>query len=227
MLKNINAGWIDFEYKGFKGVFSDAYDPILEILDKLIESVNSSKPTDINIEVDEEGTEFIISIKDKDVILERTIETDTSIDNNKTVFHEEKDTFIKELINDLYSNLDNFGEDKQYNIDKEKLESKLYNFLYNDVIARCTSEMYHIVPEEDRCLPADSILKFYSYEYYSKSEFYDVIISKLEELSDIHNRLALLVKLFNLNYPLDFLYHQWLNIDISDYEVKKEMLYDL
>lgn len=227
MLKNINAGWIDFEYKGFKGVFSDVYDPILEILDKLIEDVNSSKPTDISIEVDEEGTEFTISIKDKAVILERNIETDTSIDNNKTVFHEGKDAFIKELINDLYSNLDNFGEDKQYNIDKEKLESKLYNFLYNDVTARCTAEMYHIVPEGDHYLPAGSILELHSYEYYSKSEFYDVIISKLEELSDIHDRLALLIKLFNLDYPLDFLYHQWLDIDISDYEVKRQMLYDL
>lgn len=208
MFSNIKHCWADFDFKGFKGVCSYIQDPVKDIC-KALTGTDESKI--ITVEMDEEGSEWFLSIAPNEVRVYR--------EGNPLEVLTSRRAFVKEFVNDVYRDIELWSKWRPDNDPDEVLsdiENNLFDVVYSELLRNCYTELYNWKKTQLKQFIGKDIFCC-AYECTYKEELLIIL-----ENSDFD--LSTYIWLFNKDLPLDYLYGIWLNCDASVTDVLVDMI---
>lgn len=208
MFSNIKNGWADFDFKGFKGVCSYIQDPVKDIC-KALTGTDESKI--ITVEMDEEGSEWFLSIAPNEVRVYR--------EGNPLEVRTSRHEFVKEFVNDVYRDIELWSEWRPDNDPDEVLsdiENNLFDVVYSELLRNCYTELYDWKKTKLKQFIGKDIFCC-AYECTYKEELLTIL-----ENSDFD--LSTYIWLYNKDLPLDYLYGVWLHCDASVTDILVDMI---
>lgn len=208
MFSNIKHGWADFDFKGFKGVCSYIQDPVKDIC-KALTGTDESKI--ITVEMDEEGSEWFLSIAPNEVRVYR--------EGNPLEVRTSRHEFVKEFVNDVYRDIELWSEWRPDNDPDEVLsdiENNLFDVVYSELLRNCYTELYDWKKTKLKQFIGKDIFCC-AYECTYKEELLTIL-----ENSDFD--LSTYIWLYNKDLPLDYLYGIWLHCDASVTDILIDMI---
>lgn len=208
MFSNIKHGWADFDFKGFKGVCSYIQDPVKDIC-KALTGTDESKI--ITVEMDEEGSEWFLSIAPNEVRVYR--------EGNPLEVRTSRHEFVKEFVNDVYRDIELWSKWRPDNDPDEVLsdiKNNLFDVVYHELLQNCYTELYDWKKTKLKQFIGKDIFCC-AYECTYKEELLAVL-----ENSDFD--LDTYIWLYNKDLPLDYLYSVWLHCDASVTDILIDMI---
>lgn len=208
MFSNIKHGWAYFDFKGFKGVCSYIQDPVKDIC-KALTGTDESKI--ITVEMDEEGSEWFLSIAPNEVRVYR--------EGNPLEVRASRHEFVKEFVNDVYRDIELWSEWRPDNDPDEVLsdiENNLFDVVYSELLRNCYTELYDWKKTQLKQFIGKDIFCC-AYECTYKEELLTIL-----ENSDFD--LSTYIWLYNKDLPLDYLYGIWLHCDASFTDILIDMI---
>ena len=208
MFSNIKHGWADFDFKGFKGVCSYIQDPVKDIC-KALTGTDESKI--ITVEMDEEGSEWFLSIAPNEVRVYR--------EGNPLEVRTSRHEFVKEFVNDVYRDIELGSKWRPDNDPDEALsdiENNLFDVVYHELLRNCYTELNDWEKTKLKQLIGKNIFCC-AYEFTYKYELLTIL-----ENSDFD--LSTYIWLFNKDYPLDYLYQTWIKDDATVTDILTNMI---
>lgn len=210
MFSNIKYGWVDFYFKGFKGVCSYIQDPVKDICQALIDTFEDNSK-EVVIEMDEENSKWFLKITSNEVCMYRK--------ENPQEVKASREDFIKEFTNDVYRDIKLWGKWKPGNVPEsicDDIESILFDVVFPELIEKCQEELKNWKAIQLKELKGEEIFQC-AYELTYKEELLTILESTDFDLSTY-------IWLYNKDLPLDYLYGIWLHCDASVTDILVDMI---